>query len=91
MLLDNLDALAKNVVEHTHDGDYYNRVSDVIQQLIKCYTQTNAITVIATIASKSNLNQRLYTCRGNHIFQKMYKVPDLSKVFLMSLTSFLIF
>lgn len=80
LLLDNLDTLAKTVVEHSHDGDYYNRVSDVIQHLILSYTSQNGISVIATIGSKSNLNQRLYTSRGNHLFQKVYKVPDLQKV-----------
>lgn len=80
LLLDNLDMLAKKVVEHAHDGEYYNRVSDVIQQLITTYTANNGITVIATIGNKNNLNQRLYTSRGNHLFQKVYKVPDLQKV-----------
>lgn len=67
------------MAEHTHDGDYYNRVSDVIQQLITSYTRNNAITIIATISSKTNVNQRLYTSRGNHLFQHTYKVPDLNK------------
>lgn len=79
LLFDNLDALAKTAAEHTHDGDYFNRVSDVIQQLITSYTRNNAITVIATITSKNSLNQRLYTSRGKHFFQHTYKVPDLNK------------
>lgn len=80
LLLDNLDTLAHSVVEHTHDGEYYNRVSDIIQHLIVEYTENNPITIIATISNKSSLNQRLYTSRGKHLFQKIYKVPDLEKV-----------
>lgn len=82
LLLDNLDTLAKKVVEHAHDGEYYNRVSDVIQHLIGTYTASNAVTIIATISSKNNLNQRLYTSRGQHLFQKLYKVPELQKVYI---------
>lgn len=80
LLLDNLDTLAKTVVEHSHDGDYYNRVADVIQHLISSFTSQNGIAVIATIGNKNNLNHRLHTSRGNHLFQKVYKVPDLQKV-----------
>lgn len=83
LLLDNLDMLAHSVVEHTHDGEYYNRVSDIIQHLIVEYTENNPITVIATISNKSSLNQRLYTSRGKHLFQKIYKVPGLEKVNLV--------
>lgn len=80
LLLDNLDTLAHSVVEHTHDAEYYNRVSDIIQHLIMEYTESNPITVIATITNKNSLNQRLYTSRGKHLFQKIYKIPDLEKV-----------
>lgn len=80
LLLDNLDMLAHSVIEHSHDNEYYNRVSDVIQHLIMEYTEVNSITVIATITSKNNLNQRLYTSRGKHLFQKIYKLPELEKV-----------
>lgn len=48
--------------------------------MITMYTESCAITVIATVTNINNLNQRLYTSRGNHIFGKMFKIPDLTKV-----------
>lgn len=80
LILDSLDILSQNVAEHTADGEYYNRVSDVIQHLILEYTRDNPIAVIATVANKSNLNKRIYTSRGRHLFHFMGTIPDLEKV-----------
>lgn len=80
LLLDNLDILTQNVAEHTQDGDYYNRVSDVMQQLIMEYTKDNPIIVIATISNKSHLNRRIYASRGKHLFQSIIKIPSLEKI-----------
>lgn len=55
-------------------------VSDVIQHLILEYTRDNAITVIATVANKSNLNKRVFTSRGRHLFHNIATIPDLEKV-----------
>lgn len=80
LILDNLDTLAHSAMEHTQDNEYYNRVADIMQHMIMDYANRNPITVIATITNKNNLNKRLYTSRGRHLFQKLYKIPELEKV-----------
>lgn len=71
-------------MEQTQDGDYYNRVADVIQQLIIEYTHSSPIAIIATVANKSNLNERIYTPRGKHLFHTIYKITNLEKVSRMN-------
>lgn len=83
LLLENLDSLAKSVTDHSQNGDYYNQVSDMIKCLIETYTENCPISIIATVTNIKNMNQRLYTTRGNHIFGKIYKIPNLTKVIRM--------
>lgn len=83
LLLENLDALAKSVTDHSQNGDYYNQVSDIIKCLIETYTENCPISIIATVTNTKNMNQRLYTTRGNHIFGKTHKIPNLTKVVKM--------
>lgn len=80
LVLHNLDILAQKVVEQSQDSDYYNRVSDVITQLITEFTENHAIAVIVTVFNKNNLNDRIYTPRGEHIFQTIYTIPNLETV-----------
>lgn len=80
IVLDNLDSLAQKVVEHTQDADYYNSVADVFAQFILEYTREQAIVVIATAASKNNLNERIYTPRGRHLFYATHVVSGLDMV-----------
>lgn len=86
LLLENLDALAKNPNEHSQNGDYYNQVSEIIKHLITTYTENTSVSIIATVANINQLNSRLYTSRGNHLFGEIYKISDMSKV-RKSLTS----
>ncbi|XP_031632309.1 peroxisome biogenesis factor 1 [Contarinia nasturtii] len=80
LLLDNLDSLVKSVTsDHSQNSDYYNQVSDIVKYMIATYTENCSIFVIATVTNINNLNQRLYTSRGNHLFGKMYKIPELTK------------
>lgn len=45
------------------------------------HTKVNAkISVIATVTSVTNLNQRLYCSRGNQAFGKFFKISELTKV-----------
>lgn len=55
-------------------------VSDVMQHLIQEFTETNAVLVLATVTNKANLNKRVYTSRGRHLFQLALTIPDLEKV-----------
>lgn len=81
LLLENLDSIAKAMTDHSQNAaEYYNNVSDLIRNLIDAYTKHCAISVIATVSNINHLNRRLYTSRGNHIFETIYKIPDLSKV-----------
>lgn len=80
LILDNLDALAHSSMEHTQDNEYYNRVADIMQHMLMDYANRTPITIIATITSKNSLNKRLYTSRGRHLFQKLYKISELEKV-----------
>lgn len=56
-----------------------SRVSDVIRKQIEEFTSTNPISVIASISSVANLNRRLYSSRGSHLFHDLQKVPNLDK------------
>lgn len=78
--MDNLDALTKSANEHTQNGDYFNQVSEIIKNLIGIYTVNASVVVIGTVTNISNLNQRLYTSRGNQTFGKIHKISELSKV-----------
>lgn len=53
------------------------RVSEVLKTLIKEFTRTNAVTVIATVSNLANLNKRVYHSRGEHLFQYVVKLPEL--------------
>lgn len=77
LLLDNVDMLAHTVGEHSQDTDYFNRISDIIQSLILEFTPRNSISIIATVSSIANLNKRIYTSRGRHIFHNITTIPDL--------------
>lgn len=80
IVLDNLDSLAQKVVEQTQDAEYYNTVSDIIAQFIMEYSRDRAIVVIATVSNKNNLNERIYTPRGRHLFQAIHVVGNLEMV-----------
>lgn len=83
--MENLDALAKSANEHTQNGEYYNQVSEIIKNLIGIYTVNTSVVVIGTVTNIGNLNQRLYTSRGNQAYGKIYKISELSKVTLLDL------
>lgn len=89
--MENLDALAKSANEHTQNGEYYNQVSEIIKNLIGIYTLNTKVVVIGTVSNISNLNQRLYTSRGNQAYGKIFKISELSKVIkLINLVSSLL-
>lgn len=80
LILDNLDTLAKFVSDHSQNSEYYNQVSEAITYMISNFISENTVSVIATITSLNNLNNRIYSPRGNHIFGRVYKILDLTKV-----------
>lgn len=90
LVMENLDALAKCVNEHTQNGEYYNQVSEIIKNLIGMYSVNTKVVVIGTVTSISNLNQRLYTSRGNQAYGKIFKISELSKVTYRDLFSVLL-
>ncbi|XP_067643574.1 peroxisomal ATPase PEX1 [Eurosta solidaginis] len=80
VVLENLDVLAHAAGDQvTQDGEYYNRIADTVHQLIVQYTTSNPIAVIATANSLQNLNKRLYSPRGRHLFQNVIKLPSLER------------
>lgn len=79
LVLDNLDILAKSTMDNGQEGDYFNRVSDIIACLIHEFTKNSALVVLATVSNISNLNKRIYTSRGRHEFQTVYTIPPLQK------------
>lgn len=79
LLLDNLDMLTVTVNEQTQEGDYFNRISDVIHNLILEYTRNSSISIIATVSNIANLNKRVYTSRGRHLFQQILQLPEFEK------------
>lgn len=80
VVLENLDVLAHATGEQaTHDGEYFNHLSDTVHQLIVQYTYDHPIVVIATINELQSLNKRLYSPRGRHLFQTVAKLPNLER------------
>uniref|UniRef100_A0AAG5DQQ9 Peroxisomal ATPase PEX1 n=1 Tax=Anopheles atroparvus TaxID=41427 RepID=A0AAG5DQQ9_ANOAO len=80
IFMDGLDVLTHHSGDqNTPDAEYHNKVSDVVRKQIEEFTSINPIAVIASISSASNLNRRLYSSRGYHLFQHLVKLPNLSK------------
>ncbi|KAM8707648.1 hypothetical protein ACLKA7_014734 [Drosophila subpalustris] len=80
VVLENLDVLAHAAGEQTsQDGEYFNRMSDTVHQLIMQYTSSNAIAVIATVSELQTLNKRLSAPRGRHLFQTIARLPSLER------------
>ncbi|XP_055534702.1 peroxisomal ATPase PEX1 [Wyeomyia smithii] len=78
--LEGLDVLTHHAGEqNTQDAEYHNKVSDLFRKQIEEFTSNNAISVIASISSVSNLNRRLYSSRGFHLFHHIRRVPNLDK------------
>lgn len=78
--LEGLDVLTHNAGEqNTQDAEYHNKVSDVIRKQIEEFTSNNPISVIASIGSVSNLNRRIYSSRGFHLFHHIRRMPNLDK------------
>lgn len=50
-----------------------------MQHMLLEYTVANPIVVIATVSNKGNLNKRIYSSRGRHLFQTIYKLADLAQ------------
>ncbi|XP_035901380.1 peroxisome biogenesis factor 1 isoform X1 [Anopheles stephensi] len=80
LFMDGLDVLTHQPGDqNTPDAEYHNKVSDVIRKQIEEFTSNNPIAVIASISSSSNLNRRLHSSRGYHLFQQLVKIPNLDK------------
>uniref|UniRef100_A0A182NDC1 Peroxisomal ATPase PEX1 n=1 Tax=Anopheles dirus TaxID=7168 RepID=A0A182NDC1_9DIPT len=80
IFMDGLDVLTHQPGDqNTPDAEYHNKVSDVIRRQIEEFTSNNPIAVIASISSASNLNRRLHSSRGYHLFQQLVKIPNLEK------------
>ncbi|KFB47265.1 hypothetical protein ZHAS_00015292 [Anopheles sinensis] len=80
IFMEGLDVLTHHSGDqNTPDAEYHNKVSDVVRKQIEEFTSRNSIAVIASISSASNLNRRLYSSRGYHLFQQLVKLPNLTK------------
>uniref|UniRef100_A0A182WG08 Peroxisomal ATPase PEX1 n=1 Tax=Anopheles minimus TaxID=112268 RepID=A0A182WG08_9DIPT len=80
LFMDGLDVLTHQPGDqNTPDAEYHNKVSDVIRKQVEEFTSNNPIAVIASISSSSNLNRRLHSSRGYHLFQLFVKIPNLDK------------
>ena len=80
MVLENLDVLAHATGDQaTQDGEYFNRIADIVHQLIVQYTSDLPIAVIATVNELQSLNKRLYSPRGRHLFQNITRLPNLER------------
>lgn len=80
LVLDTLDYLTQAEDEQqAHDADYYNKVSDLIRDVISEYTNHGHISVIATVNSLEQLNKRIFPRKGYHLFHKIITMPSLDK------------
>ncbi|XP_058831801.1 peroxisomal ATPase PEX1 [Topomyia yanbarensis] len=78
--LEGLDVLTHQAGEqNTQDAEYHNKVSDVFRKQIEEFTSNNAISVLASIGSVNNLNRRLYSSRGFHLFRHIRRLPNIDK------------
>ncbi|XP_013116715.1 uncharacterized protein LOC106094086 isoform X2 [Stomoxys calcitrans] len=80
LVLENLDVLAHASTDQAaQDSEYFNRIADIVHQLIVQYTSHHPIAVIATANEVQSLNKRLYSPRGRHLFQTIASLPSLEK------------
>ncbi|XP_073838881.1 peroxisomal biogenesis factor 1 [Musca autumnalis] len=80
VVLENLDVLAHASNDQaTQDSEYFNRIADVVHQLVVQYTTYHPIAVIATANEVHSLNKRLHSPRGRHLFQTIVKLPGLER------------
>ncbi|XP_058979984.1 uncharacterized protein LOC131803073 isoform X1 [Musca domestica] len=80
VVLENLDVLAHASGDQaTQDNEYFNRIADVVHQLVVQYTTSHPIAVIATANEVHSLNKRVYSPRGRHLFQTIVNLPGLER------------
>lgn len=80
LVLDTLDYLTQTEGEQPgQDADYYNKISDLVRDVIVEYTDSTHITVIATACNIENINKRIFPRKGYHIFHKVITIPQLDK------------
>uniref|UniRef100_A0A336LXY7 Peroxisomal ATPase PEX1 n=1 Tax=Culicoides sonorensis TaxID=179676 RepID=A0A336LXY7_CULSO len=80
LVMDTLDYITQAEDEQqSHDTDYYNKVSDLIRNVISEYTSHGVISVIATANNLEQLNKRIFPRKGFHLFHKIISMPGLEK------------
>jgi peroxin-1 len=92
LLLDDLQVLCENVNEtdaFAQNAVYFNRVSEMLEQLFQKFCEHNAVGILATAESTSKLNKNIYTTRGNHLFKNVYNINELNKSDRRKLLEFL--
>lgn len=74
LVMDTLDYLTQAEDEQqANDADYYNKVSDLIRDVISEYTNHGHISVLATVNSVDQLNKRIFPRKGNDFVPQNHK------------------
>lgn len=64
----------------TQESLYFNRVSEMLSELIEHCQRSNQISVIATCESIMKINDNILSPRGKHLFKNVFTIPELTKV-----------
>lgn len=56
------------------------RISEMLHNFFKLFSEPNKIGICATSESVEKLNKHLFYSRGSHLFKNLYTIAELSKV-----------
>lgn len=55
------------------------RISEMLHNFFKLFSETNKIGICATSESVEKLNKKLFSSRGSHLFKNLHAIAELSK------------
>ncbi|XP_060516816.1 peroxisomal ATPase PEX1 [Cylas formicarius] len=80
LVLDDFHVLCEGAKgDETPNTLYCNRVSEILYNIFSQFTAQNAIGIIASVDSISNINRHVYRSRGNHLFKNVFNLDELHK------------
>ncbi|XP_074027169.1 peroxisomal biogenesis factor 1 isoform X2 [Leptinotarsa decemlineata] len=82
MILDDLEVLCENVAgdNTAPNAVYFNRISEMLHNLFKLFSNSNRIGICATAESTDKLNKNLFSSRGSHLFKNVYTIDEYTKL-----------
>ncbi|CAH0557658.1 unnamed protein product [Brassicogethes aeneus] len=81
LILDDLHVLCESVPgeEMAPNAIYFNRISEILHNLLKLFSRNNFIGILATTESVLKLNGNIYMSRGSHLFKNVFSIDAFNK------------